>query len=727
MYVDLQGRSRPALAPRAMSLLALFACGVAPGARAGEILAAERGVRLAQAVSPTAARDVGPIPALTPATGPGVRSAQAPIVPKESDTPNDSTEQDVITVTAPKGSPLSVSLAPKIPRQPVPASDGADYLKTIPGFALIRNGGTNGDPVFRGMFGSRLRMLVDGGEMLGACSSRMDSPSAYISPESFDIVSLTKGPQTVLWGPGASVGTLRFERLPPRFDAPGMTVHARALAGSSGRLDENIDGAFGNASGYLRLMGNVSRAGDYQDGAGQRVYSGWRKWNSDVAAGFTPTPDTLMELTVGRGDGNARYATRSMDGTRFARESIGLRFEQHALGKVLDSVEMRGWYHYTDHVMDNSARRSAQRLSRQGAAASGNWVPLRSNVDRLTLGGRGIGTWQWQDVQLQGGADLQVNRHRRKAGGRWQEDAEFQDSGLFAEVNWRFRPTQTLISGIRLEHTAAQYHGARGSERRREVYPAAFVRLEHQPETLPLMTYVGVGLTERFPDYWELITLRAGRGAGQDAFHRLKREKTAQLDFGAHWQLAPLDAWASAYFGQVQDFILFRYGVPRPNASRADNIDARIYGGETGLGYRFNERWQLESSLAWAFGENRDTRRPLPQIPPLEGRLALTWDAGDWSATALWRLVAAQRRIALNEGNVVGKDFDRSAGFGVMSANMAWQAAANIKISAGVDNLLNRRYSEHLNLAGNRGFGYSAAAPLLEPGRTIWARAGVTF
>ncbi|WP_243677168.1 TonB-dependent receptor plug domain-containing protein [Sodalis glossinidius] len=90
-------------------------------------------------------------------------------------------------------------MAPKIPRQPVPASDGADYLKTIPGFAVVRNGGTNGDQVFRGMFGSRLRMLLDGGEMLGACSSRMDSPSAYISPESFDIVSLTKGPQTVLW------------------------------------------------------------------------------------------------------------------------------------------------------------------------------------------------------------------------------------------------------------------------------------------------------------------------------------------------------------------------------------------------------------------------------------------------------------------------------------------------------------------------------------------------
>lgn len=243
------------------------------------------------------------------------------------------------------------------------------------------------------------------------------------------------------------------------------------------------------------------------------------------------------------------------------------------------------------------------------------------------------------------------------------------------------------------------------------MYPAAFVRLEHQAETLPLMAYVGAGLSERFPDYWELITLTSGRRAGQDAFYRLKREKTAQIDLGAHLQLAPLDAWVLAYVKQVRDFILFRYGIPPANISRADNIDARIHGGEAGLNYRFNDRWRLESSLAWAFGENRDTHRPLPQIPPLEGRLALSWEQGDWSATGLWRLVAAQHRVALNEGNVVVKDFHRSAGFGVLSANVAWQAAATIKLSAGVDNLLNRSYSEHLNLAGNRGLGYAAIRP----------------
>ncbi|MBU2014091.1 MAG: TonB-dependent receptor plug domain-containing protein, partial [Gammaproteobacteria bacterium] len=83
-------------------------------------------------------------------------------------------------------SPLTVVTDPKIPRQPMPASDGADYLKTIPGFSAVRNGGVNGDPVFRGMFGSRLKLLSNGGEMLGACPNRMDSPSSYISPDTFD-------------------------------------------------------------------------------------------------------------------------------------------------------------------------------------------------------------------------------------------------------------------------------------------------------------------------------------------------------------------------------------------------------------------------------------------------------------------------------------------------------------------------------------------------------------
>src|SRR5690606_18110415 len=89
---------------------------------------------------------------------------------------------------------------PRLPRQPVPASDGADYLKTVPGFATLRSGGTNGDPVLRGQFGSRLNLLAGDGALMGACPSRMDNAMSYVSPETYDRLTIVKGPQTVLWG-----------------------------------------------------------------------------------------------------------------------------------------------------------------------------------------------------------------------------------------------------------------------------------------------------------------------------------------------------------------------------------------------------------------------------------------------------------------------------------------------------------------------------------------------
>ena len=225
----------------------------------------------------------------------------------------------VITAVAPD-SPLTFITNPKTPRQPLPASDGTDYLKTIPGFSAIRNGGTNGDPVLRGMFGSRLNILTNGSAMPGACPARMDAPSSYISPETFDQLTVIKGPQTVLWGPGASAGTVRFDRDTPRFTEAGVRFDGSLTGGSFGRNDQTADFTAGNESVYVRVTGNHSHSQDYKDGNGLRVPSRWDKWNTDLALGFTPDADTLFELTAGTGDGEARYAGRGMDGSKFKRE-----------------------------------------------------------------------------------------------------------------------------------------------------------------------------------------------------------------------------------------------------------------------------------------------------------------------------------------------------------------------------------------------------------------------
>ena len=233
---------------------------------------------------------------------------------------------DVITVTAPLYSPLTIVTSPKTPRQPVPASDGSDYLKTIPGFSQIRNGGTNGDPVFRGMFGSRLKILTDGSEMLGACPSRMDAPTSYISPESFDLLTITKGPQTVLWGRIVG-GHGAFRARAPALRQTGHQGQRQR----ADRLQRPLGREYRRQPRCRTRLpagdGQQIPPNDYQDGTNTRVPSRWDKWNGDLALGWTPDNDTLLEVTMGRGNGEARYAGRSMDGSQFKRESLGMRVE----------------------------------------------------------------------------------------------------------------------------------------------------------------------------------------------------------------------------------------------------------------------------------------------------------------------------------------------------------------------------------------------------------------
>lgn len=644
-----------------------------------------------------------------------------------------------------QSSPLTVVADPKDPRQPVPASDAADYLKTIPGFSAIRSGGSNSDPVLRGMFGSRLLLLTDGGQMLGACPGRMDAPSSYISPETFDLLTVTKGPQTVIWGPGASAGVVRFDREPERFGELGARLHASVLAGSNGRFDQTLDGAVGGEQGYLRVTGNRSHSDDYENGNGDTIPSRWDKWNGDVALGWTPDDDTLIELTAGRGDGEARYGGRGMDGTQFQRESLGLRVERSNLGGVLDKVEAKVYYNYADHIMDNFRLRMPDPNSMMPG-------PMAAQVDRRTLGARLAATWKWQDVELITGVDAQRSEHRQRVsdGGMmgmpyvdadrfpWDKDALMHNYGVFAESTWSLAERDRLISGARLDRASAKDYRPNFSdmmgmttpnptagETRADTLPSGFVRYEHDLSGSPTTVYAGIGHVQRFPDYWELFSAGLNGPAGADnAFDGIKPEKTTQLDVGIQYKDDALQAWASAYVGQVRDYILFDY---RGMSTQADNVDARIMGGELGVAYDLTSNWKTDATLAYAWGKNSSDGEALPQMPPLEARLGLTYQRDDWSVGALWRVVDGQGRIADGRGNMVGQDFGDSAGFGVLSLNGAYRVSEQVKLSAGVDNLLDKQYAEHLNLGGDSGFGFPADTRIDEPGRTLWAKVDFDF
>jgi iron complex outermembrane receptor protein len=626
---------------------------------------------------------------------------------------------------------LIVRADPKQPIQPIPASDGADYLQSIVGFSSVNSGaGTNGDVTFRGMFGSRIKILTDGTENLGACPSRMDSPTSYISPESYDRISVIKGPQTVQYANTGSAATVIFERTPEQFDQDqNYRGQASVLMGSFGRLDHNVEVAAGDEQKYVRLNTNRSVSNSYQDGDGTTVPSDWERWNADLALGWTPDADTWVELTGGKADGEAVYAGRAMDGSKFARESLGLRVEKHNVTDVIQKIEAQVNYNFNDHVMDNFSLREFQ----PGGMMS---MPMATNVARKTLNARMAMTSEWDKLQLITGIDSQNNEHTKRNGSLMTlyqtqprtKDMEFQSVGAFGELSYLFSDNNKLVSGVRLDQVNVD--AVQSQQERKETLPSAFIRFEnHHPDHDDGKTYIGLGYVERMPDYWELFSPKTGND-NVNTFANIDIEKTLQLDFGYQHEHGHFNSWASAYAGLINDYVLTTYkptGMMGMLEAHTRNVDATIAGAEAGIGYQFTDRLQADISAMYAWGENTTNNTPLPQISPLEARVNLRYVQDKYNFGLLWRVVDGQNRISLNEGNIVGYDNKQSAGFGILSLNGSYHVMDSVDVSVGVDNVLDRTYTEHLNKMGASGTGLPATEQFNNMGRNYWARVSMKF
>ena len=91
------------------------------------------------------------------------------------------------------------------------------------------------------------------------------------------------------------------------------------------------------------------------------------------------------------------------------------------------------------------------------------------------------------------------------------------------------------------------------------------------------------------------------------------------------------------------------------------------------------------------------------------------------------RAVARQDRVAIGQGNIVGQDIGATSGFVVVSLNASWRFRVWGRLSAGVDNLFDRTYAEHISRSGAMVAGYEQTTRVNEPGRTLWTRLDVSF
>ena len=153
-------------------------------------------------------------------------------------------------------------------------------------------------------------------------------------------------------------------------------------------------------------------------------------------------------------------------------------------------------------------------------------------------------------------------------------------------------------------------------EHRKAWFGSGFLRYE-QDLADGLTAYAGLGHSERpttgscSPDHGPAGAVNAFAGIQPERTTQLRR-RPAQLRDRACRPVRPTPGRSRTT----------SWSPPRQRAYGEQANDARIAGAEAGLEVSLAQQWTLGGTLAYAWGENRDQQRPLPQMPPLEARLS---------------------------------------------------------------------------------------------------------
>ena len=144
-----------------------------------------------------------------------------------------------VVVTAPKDtdSPAGASKSNKegLASQRTATSDSARLLQDIPGVSLYGAGGVSSLPAIHGLADDRVRVQVDGMDLVAACPNHMNSALSYIDPTQVGSATVFAGITPVSVGGDSIGGTIQVKSAAPEFadgeeDDPDQRTGRRFLS-----------------------------------------------------------------------------------------------------------------------------------------------------------------------------------------------------------------------------------------------------------------------------------------------------------------------------------------------------------------------------------------------------------------------------------------------------------------------------------------------------------------
>lgn len=238
-------------------------------------------------------------------------------------------------------------------------SSTENLLNTLPQVTMIKRGNYALEPTIRGLNAGQINMTIDGMQMFGACTDKMDVISSYIEPTNLERIELSTAPdgnQT-----GSSIGGgVNFRLMRAQLNA------SQKFSGSVGvgyQTNANYFQTLGkfqySTKRWAILVNGIYRNADNYHASGRKeiLFSQFEKWNAGANLAIALNENNRVYLDYIQDEGyNIGYPALTMD-VGYAKAYISaLTHRYENANKALRSIETKVFFNYIDHTMDDSPR-----------------------------------------------------------------------------------------------------------------------------------------------------------------------------------------------------------------------------------------------------------------------------------------------------------------------------------------------------------------------------------
>jgi len=187
-------------------------------------------------------------------------------------------------------------------------SDTATLLRDLPGISLYGAGGVSSQPAMHGLGDDRLRIKVDGMDLVSACANHMNPPLSYIDPTRVARATVFAGLAPVSSGGDSIGGTIRVDSPEPVFALAGQGTLLQGEAGTFYRSNGNAVGANLSAtaagenlsvtySGSTAQSDNYTAGGNFKPAGLAYIQTAQSLYNSPIYLPGDEVGSTLYQST----------------------------------------------------------------------------------------------------------------------------------------------------------------------------------------------------------------------------------------------------------------------------------------------------------------------------------------------------------------------------------------------------------------------------------------------